>query len=128
MICSSYFKNATAQKAQAGNFLAQHLRGVISQKLVKTVDGRSRKAIVEVFVNTPAIANLITTGKIFQIPSVLQTGRDKGMQLMDQALMEALQRKEIDPDDAYVHATNKQQFQRFVTDPDLLPQVNLSVS
>jgi len=118
----------TAQKAQAANFLAQHLRGVISQKLVKTADGRSRKAMVEIFVNTPAIANLITSGKIFQIPSVLQTGRDKGMQLMDQALMEALQRKEIDPDDAYVHATNKQQFQRFVTDPDLLPQVNLSVS
>ena len=51
-----------------------------------------------------------------------------GMQLMDQALMAALQRKEIDPDDAYVNATDKQQFQRFVTNPDLLPQVNLAVS
>jgi twitching motility protein PilT len=118
----------TEQKAQATNFLAQHLQGVISQKLVKTVDGRGRKAIVEVFINNPAIANLINSGKIYQIPSILQTGRDKGMQTMDQALMEALQRKEIDPDDAYLHATEKQQFQRFVTDPDLLPQVDLAVS
>jgi len=118
----------TEQKAQTTNFLAQHLQGVISQKLVKTVDGRKRKAIVEVFINTPAIANLISTGKIFQIPSILQTGRDKGMQTMDQALLEALQNKEIDPDDAYLHATNKQQFQRFVTDPDLLPQIDLAVS
>lgn len=118
----------TAQKAQAGNFLAQHLRGVVSQKLVKTLDGRSRKAIVEVFINTPAIANLINTGKIFQIPSILQTGRDKGMQTMDQALLEAVQNKEIDPDEAYLHATEKQQFQRFVTDAELLPQVGLSVS
>ena len=118
----------TEQKAQATNFLAQHLQGVISQKLVKTADGRGRKAVVEVFINTPAIANLINTGKIFQIPSILQTGRDKGMQTMDQALMEALQRQEIDPDDAYLHATEKQQFQRFVTDPDLLPQVDLAVS
>lgn len=118
----------TAQKAQASNFLSAHLRGVISQKLVKTLDGRGRKAIVEVFINTPAIANLINTGKIFQIPSILQTGRDKGMQTMDQALLEAVQNKEIDPDEAYLHATEKQQFQRFVTDSELLPQVDLAVS
>lgn len=118
----------TGQKAQVSHFLAQHLRGVISQKLVKALDGRSRKAIIEVFINTPAIANLINTGKIFQIPSILQTGRDKGMQLMDQALLEALQNKSIDPDDAYLHATEKQPFQRFVTDPELLPQMNLIVN
>ena len=47
---------------------------------------------------------------------------------MDQALLEAVQNKEIDPDEAYLHATEKQQFQRFVTDPELLPQVNLAVS
>jgi twitching motility protein PilT len=101
----------TGLKAQATNFLAQHLHGVISQKLVKSADGRSRKAIIEIFINTPAIANLINTGKIYQIPSIIQTGRNKGMQLMDQA-----------------HATDKKQFQRFVTDPDLLPQMDLAVN
>lgn len=118
----------TELKSQASSFLAQHLHGVISQKLVKSADGRSRKAIVEIFINTPAIGNLINTGKIFQIPSILQTGRDKGMQLMDQALLEALNKKEIDPDDAYIHATDKKQFQHFVTDPDLLPQMDLAVN
>jgi twitching motility protein PilT len=116
------------QKFQAASFLAQHLCGVLSQKLVRTPDGRSRKAIVEVFVNTPAIGNLIMNGKVFQIPSILQTGKEMGMQLMDQALLAALQRKEIDPDDAYINASDKQQFQRFVTNPDLLPQVNLAIS
>jgi twitching motility protein PilT len=116
------------QKFQAASFLAQHLCGVLSQKLVRTADGRSRKAVVEVFVNTPAIANLIMNGKVFQIPSILQTGKEMGMQLMDQALLTALQRKEIDPDDAYVNASDKQQFQRFVSNPDLLPQVNLAIS
>jgi len=118
----------TELKAQTTNFLAQHLQGVISQKLVKSVDGRSRKAIIEIFINTPAIANLINTGKIYQIPSILQTGRDKGMKLMDQALLDALNNKEIDPDDAYIHAVDKKQFQRFVTDPDLLPQMDLAVN
>jgi len=118
----------TEQKIQAASFLAQHLRGVVSQKLVKTSDGRSRKAIVEVFVNSTAIANLIMSGKVFQIPSLLQTGKEQGMQTMDQAMLEALQNKLIDPDDAYIHASDKQMFQRFVTNPDLLPQVNLAVS
>ena len=116
------------QKYQAAAFLSQHLHGVISQKLVRTFDGRKRKAIVEIFVKTPAISSLILNGKVFQIPSVLQTGKDQGMQLMDQALFEAVNNKEIDPDDAYLHASNKQQFQRFVTNPDLLPQVYLAVS
>ncbi len=118
----------TEQKPLAATFLAQHLQGVISQKLVRTADGRGRKAILEIMVNTPGIANLILNRKIFQIPANLQTGRELGMQLMDQALLEAIQNKEIDPDDAYVHATDKKQFQRFVTNPELLPQVNLAVS
>jgi len=118
----------TEAKVQAAGFLAQHLRGVISQKLVRTADGRSRKAIVETFINTPAIANLILSSKVFQIPSMIQTGKEHGMQLFDQALMEAINHKDVDPDDAYLQATDKQQFQRFVTDPDLLPQVNLAIS
>ncbi len=118
----------TEQKPLAATFLAQHLQGVISQKLVRTADGRGRKAILEIMINTPGIANLILNRKIFQIPANLQTGRELGMQLMDQALLEAIQNKEIDPDDAYVHATDKKQFQRFVTNPELLPQVNLAVS
>lgn len=118
----------TEQKSQAAAFLAQHLHAVVSQNLVKTADGRSRKAIVEIFVNTPAISNLILNRKVFQIPAMLQTGREQGMQLMDQALMSAIQRKEIDPDDAYLFAEDKQKFQRFVSNPDLLPQMNLAVS
>jgi len=116
------------QKMLAATFLSQHLKGVVSQKLVKGKDGRSRKAMLEILINTPSISNLILNNKIFQIPSNLQTGRELGMQLMDQALLEAVQNDEIDPDDAYVHATDKKQFQRFVTDAELLPQINLAVN
>jgi twitching motility protein PilT len=113
------------QRTQGAMFLAQSLRGVVSQALLRTADGRGRKAIVEVLVMTTAISNLIVSGKVFQVPSMLQTGKDSGMQLMDQALLEGLQRKEIDPDDAYRCAADKRPFQRFVTDPGLLPKVNL---
>jgi len=113
------------QRAQGTVFLAQGLRGIVSQSLVRTADGRGRRAITEVLVMTPAIANLIVSGKIFQIPSMLQTGKDLGMQLMDRALLDALHKKEIDPDDAYRCATDKRPFQRFVTDPNLLPRVSM---
>jgi twitching motility protein PilT len=113
------------QKAQGLMFLSQNLRGVISQVLVKKAEGRGRKAIVEVMVLTPAISNLLLTGKQFQIPAVMQTGKDTGMRLLDQALLEAIHNKEVDPDDAYLQSHDKKQFQRFVTDRRLVPQVAL---
>jgi twitching motility protein PilT len=112
------------QKAQVTVSLAQSLHGVVSQTLVKKADSRGRKAILEIMVMTPAIVHLLSNGKIFQIPMKLETGRALGMQLTDQALFEALQNKEIDPDDAYLHAHDKKQFQRFVTDPNLLPKAS----
>jgi twitching motility protein PilT len=48
------------------------------------------------------------------------------MQLMDQALLEAIQRREIDPDDAYRFTTDKKQFARFVTDTGVLPKLDLA--
>ena len=113
------------QRAQGTVFLAQGLRGIVSQALVRIADGRGRRAMTEILVMTPAIANLIVSGKIFQIPSALQTGKDLGMQLMDRALLDALNKKEIDPDDAYRCAVDKRSFQRFVTDPNLLPRVSM---
>lgn len=114
------------QRIQGKAFLAQSLRAVITQTLVRTFDGRGRKAIVEIMFTTPAIANLLMSDKTFQIPNQIQTGRAQGMQLMDQALLEAVQSRLVDPDDAYLHAVDKKLFQRFVTDPNLLPKVNLA--
>ena len=91
-----------------------------------TIEFRGRKAILEIMISTPAIANMILTGKAFQISSQLQTGRELGMQTLDQALLDAVQRKEIDPDEAYLNADEKKLFQRFVSNPDLLPQVSLA--
>ncbi|MGQ4806748.1 hypothetical protein NKDENANG_00083 [Candidatus Entotheonellaceae bacterium PAL068K] len=50
----------------------------------------------------------------------LQTGRNLGMQLLDQALVEALQNQEIDPDGAFLYAQDKRRFQEFVADAGIL--------
>jgi twitching motility protein PilT len=112
-------------KTQGAMLLAQYLRGVITQALVVRPNRQGRKAIAEVLVMTPAIANLVMNGKTIQVPGLMQTGRDQGMRLMDQALVEAVQAKEIDPDAAYLHAQDKKHLQRFVTDAKVLPQVSL---
>jgi twitching motility protein PilT len=73
-----------------------------------------------------AVAKLIQTDQTHQIPNQIMTGRDMGMQLMDQALLESLARKEIDPDDAVTYATDRRPFQRYVTDTTLMPKLEVT--
>ncbi|MGH8228989.1 MAG: type IV pilus twitching motility protein PilT [Steroidobacteraceae bacterium] len=110
----------TQEREQTKSFLAQSLLAVVTQILVKTPDARARKAICEVMVMTKAIAKLIQSDQTHQIPSQLQTGRDLGMQLLDQALLAAIAARTIDPDDAYAYASQKSLFQKYVTDASLL--------
>jgi twitching motility protein PilT len=111
-------------REQTKSFLAQSLKAVVTQVLVKTPDGRGRKAVLEILVNNRAISKLITNDQSHQIPAQLQTGKDVGMQLMDQALLEAIEANEVDPDDAFRHALDKKRFQRFVTDSAILPTLD----
>jgi twitching motility protein PilT len=115
----------TAQKEQTKSFLGASLKAVITQNLVKTPDGKGRRACLEVLIMTRAIANLIQTEQSHQISSQLQTGQDYGMQLMDQALLEAVSRKEIDPDDAFRYAADKSLFVKHVTDTTILAQIKV---
>jgi twitching motility protein PilT len=113
------------EREQTKSFLAQSLLAVITQILVKTADGRGRRAICEVLVMTRAIARLIHDEQVHQVPNQLQTGRDLGMELLDQALLRAVVAKEIDPDDAYAYAVEKRLFQKYVTDTGLMPKLDL---
>jgi twitching motility protein PilT len=113
-------------REQSKSFLAQSLNAVITQTLVRTPDGRGRRAVVEIMLMTRAIAKLIMTDQTHQIAAQLQTGKDLGMQMMDQALMDAIQKKQIDPDDAFRFASDKSLFQRFVTDTSVLPKFEVS--
>ncbi|OBZ12975.1 MULTISPECIES: type IV pilus twitching motility protein PilT [Bacillales] len=89
-----------AMQAQIRIQLAAVLLGVISQRLLPKSDGRGRIAAFEVLVNTPAVANLIRTEKIFQIRSVMQTNKALGMQTMEYALRELVQQGQIKLEDA----------------------------
>jgi twitching motility protein PilT len=114
------------EREQTKTFLAQSLLAVITQVLIKRADLRGRKAMCEIMMITRAIGKLIMTDQTHQIPSQLQTGRELGMQSLDQGLLTAIQNKEIDADDAYVYANDKRLFSRYVTDTSILPKLDLA--
>ena len=114
------------EREQTKAFLSQSLLAVVTQILVKTADSRGRKAICEVLMMTKAVAKLIQSDQTHQIPSQMQMGRDLGMQLLDQALLAAVTAREIDPDDAYGYATDKRGLQKYVTDTNMLPKLDVT--
>jgi twitching motility protein PilT len=111
-------------REQTKSFLGQSLKAVVTQVLVKTPDGRGRKAVLEILISNRAIAKLITTDQTHQIPAQLQTGRGVGMQSMDQALLAAIEANEVDPSDAIRYASDKKRFQRFVSDSMVVPTMD----
>jgi twitching motility protein PilT len=104
----------TDQQEQIRAMLSESLKGVVCQQLLKTADGKGRIAALEIMLGTPAIANLIREAKTFQIPSIIQTAKKEGMQLMDMHLMELLKEKRVNPDEAYRCAIDKKQFEPFL--------------
>ena len=69
--------------------------------------GGGRVAALEVMFAIPAIANLIRESKIFQIPSIMQTGKKYGMCLMNEGFTDLVRRKVVDPQEAYAKAMDK---------------------
>jgi len=90
--------------------LSESLKGVIAQTLIPKKGG-GRVAALEVLIVTPAISNLIREGKTFQIPSAMQTGKQHGMVMLNDALMDLVQKGIIEPRDAYLKAVEKTGFE-----------------
>jgi twitching motility protein PilT len=91
------------RQAQIRMMLSESLKGVISQTLCKRIGG-GRVAAHEVLLVTSGVANLIREGKTFQIPSIMQTGRAQGMSTLNDALLELVKRKLVEPREAYTKA------------------------
>lgn len=84
--------------------LSLNLRGMIAQQLVPTPDGNSRRAVVEVLLNTPLAADLIRKGEVRKLKDLMKRSSEQGMQTFDQALYTLYTRGEITYEDAIAHA------------------------
>jgi twitching motility protein PilT len=94
------------RQSQIRVMLSESLRGVVAQILCKKIGG-GRVAVREILLAIPAIANLIREGKTFQIPSMIQTNKKIGMITLNDALMEVVEKKLVEPQEAYVKAADK---------------------
>jgi twitching motility protein PilT len=99
------------RQPQVRTMLSESLRGVVSQTLCKRRGG-GRVAALEILIVTSPVANLIREGKTFQIPSTMQTGKSFGMQMLNEALLELVKSKQVEPDEAYGKAVAKSEFRQ----------------
>ena len=99
----------TDRQAQVRVMLAESLKGVVAQVLCRKIGG-GRVAAKEVLLTIPAISNLIREGKTFQIPSIMQTNRKTGMIMLNDALLELVEQKVVEPREAYLKAVEKASF------------------
>jgi twitching motility protein PilT len=97
------------RQSQVRVMLSESLRGVVSQTLCKKIGG-GRVAAREILLTIPAVSNLIREGKTFQIPSIMQTNRKVGMVTLNDALMELVDAKQVEPKEAYMKAVEKAGF------------------
>nr|HPI51464.1 PilT/PilU family type 4a pilus ATPase [Smithellaceae bacterium] len=107
----------SSEQAQIRSTLADGLRAVIAQVLFKRVDIKGRCAALEILIATSAVRNLIREAKTFQIPSMMQTGKKYGMQLLDDAIMDYVSKGWISPDEAYNKANDKAKFRPLLKSP-----------
>jgi twitching motility protein PilT len=102
------------QQGQVRAMLAQTLRAVVCQQLLRRRDAGGRALAVEVLLNNDAVANIIRKGQAFQLHSIIATSREQGMQGMDAELMRLLRAGVITPEEAYVKALDKRDFEPLI--------------
>jgi twitching motility protein PilT len=97
------------RQSQVRVMLSESMRGVIAQTLCKKIGG-GRVAAREILLSIPAVSNLIREGKTFQIPSIMQTNRKVGMITLNDALIDLVDGKQVEPREAYMKAVDKTGF------------------
>jgi twitching motility protein PilT len=107
----------TTQQNQVRATLSESLKGVIAQNLFKRIDKPGRVAALEILVVDNPIANLIREGKTHQIPGMMQVGKRKGNQPLDDGIMEHLRAAIISPEEAYEKAADRKKFRSLLKTP-----------
>jgi twitching motility protein PilT len=98
------------RQAQIRVMLSESLKGVIAQNLCRKIGG-GRVAALEVLVVTSAVSNLIREGKTFQLPSLMQVGKNVGMVTLNDSLIDLVKKKIVAPEEAYAKAVDKSGFE-----------------
>ncbi len=94
--------------------LSESLAGIVSQLLLPTADGKGRVAANEILLKTQGLPNVIREGNTRMLASIIQAGKNQGMQAMDDVLFELVEDGRISAQDAYMKATEKPRFENLL--------------
>ena len=106
------------QQAQVRTMLANSLRGVVAQLLLKKMDGGGRLAVNEILVVNSAASSIIREGATQKLQDVIVSGKGQGMQFMDDAIWHVMQQGIVSPHEAYMKAIDKNRFRMFLPPED----------
>ena len=106
------------QQAQVRTMLANSLRGVVAQLLLKKADGGGRIAVNEILVVNSAASAIIREGATQKLQDVIVGGKGQGMQFMDDAIWHVMQQGIVTPREAYMKAIDKNRFRVFLSPED----------
>ncbi|MES2672998.1 MAG: PilT/PilU family type 4a pilus ATPase [Pseudomonadota bacterium] len=84
--------------------LSLNLKAIVAQQLIPTPDGQSRRACMEILINTPLAQDLIRKGEVSEVKELMKKSRELGMQTFDQALYDLYDKGDITYEDALLHA------------------------
>ncbi|PCJ13223.1 MAG: type IV pili twitching motility protein PilT [Gammaproteobacteria bacterium] len=84
--------------------LSLNLKAIVAQQLIPTPDGKGRRAVIEVMLNTPLLGDLVRKGEVHALKELMSKSRELGMQTFDQALYDLYHAGEITYEDALAHA------------------------
>ena len=99
---------------QVRTMLADSLRLVVSQQLVRKADLSGRLVAAEVLVNTSAVSSMVRQGNTHKLISAIQSGQRSGMQSLDAVLLDLVRREIITGDEAYEHAVERSTFEPYI--------------
>jgi twitching motility protein PilT len=102
------------EQNQVRAMLGESFRAVITQRLIPGTDENSMALASEILIGTVPMSKLIRDGKTFQIPSMMQTGKSVGMQIMDECILSLLQEGKINAQSAQKYANDPKIFDKFV--------------
>ena len=103
------------RQAQARAMLANSLRGVVAQLLLKRADRPGRIAVNEILIANAAVAAIIREGATHKLQDVIVSGRAQGMQFMDDAIWELLDKGIVSAYEAFMKAIDKNRFKPFLS-------------
>ncbi len=102
------------KQAQARAMLANSLRGVLAQLLLKKADGSGRLAVNEILIASSAVSAIIREGATQKLQDVIVAGKGQGMQFMDDAIFALLQSGAVSAHEAFMKAIDKSRFKEFL--------------